>query len=96
MIKKEKEEEDKWWLRKNSTNTGSQWKTLVHNGVIFPPPYVPHNVKMLYEGKPVNLTPEQEEAATSYAQIMENEDCKQKLFQDNFFDDFKKILGPVC
>lgn len=40
---------------------GQKWTTLVHNGVIFPPPYKPHGVKMLYKGKPVDLTPEQEE-----------------------------------
>ncbi|KAI9087655.1 hypothetical protein K1719_030525 [Acacia pycnantha] len=38
-----------------------KWTTLVHNGVIFPPPYKPHGIKMLYKGKPVDLTPEQEE-----------------------------------
>uniref|UniRef100_A0A453D542 DNA topoisomerase I DNA binding eukaryotic-type domain-containing protein n=2 Tax=Aegilops tauschii TaxID=37682 RepID=A0A453D542_AEGTS len=38
---------------------GKKWSTLVHNGVIFPPPYKPHGVKMLYNGKPVDLTPEQ-------------------------------------
>jgi DNA topoisomerase I len=40
---------------------GTKWATLEHNGVIFPPPYKPHGVKMLYNGKPVDLTPEQEE-----------------------------------
>lgn len=38
-----------------------KWTTLVHNGVIFPPPYQTHGVKMLYKGKPIDLTPEQEE-----------------------------------
>ena len=40
---------------------GQKWTTLEHCGVIFPPPYKPHGVKMLYNGKPVDLTPEQEE-----------------------------------
>lgn len=40
---------------------GQKWTTLEHNGVIFPPPYKPHGVKMLYNGKPVDLSPEQEE-----------------------------------
>ena len=40
-----------------------KWTTLVHNGVIFPPPYQSHGVKMLYNGKPVDLTPEQEEVS---------------------------------
>ena len=42
-----------------------KWTTLSHNGVIFPPPYSPHGVKMLYNGKPVDLTPIQEEVALS-------------------------------
>lgn len=40
---------------------GQKWTTLLHNGVIFPPPYKPHGVKMLYNGQPVDLSPEQEE-----------------------------------
>lgn len=40
---------------------GKKWDTLVHNGVIFPPPYKPHGVKMLYDGQLVDLTPDQEE-----------------------------------
>jgi len=38
-----------------------KWETLVHSGVLFPPDYTPHGVKMLYDGKPIDLTPEQEE-----------------------------------
>ncbi|KAG6468524.1 hypothetical protein ZIOFF_073212 [Zingiber officinale] len=44
-----------------------KWTTLEHNGVVFPPPYKPHGIKMLYEGRPVDLTPEQEEVATMFA-----------------------------
>jgi len=42
----------KWWEADN--NDGSvKWNTLEHNGVMFPPPYVPlpKNVKMKYDGK---------------------------------------------
>lgn len=38
-----------------------KWTTLVHNGVTFPPSYQPHGINMLYKGKPVSLSPEQEE-----------------------------------
>lgn len=38
-----------------------KWTSLMHNGAIFPPPYEPHGVKILYNGEPVNLTHEQEE-----------------------------------
>ncbi|KAG6495093.1 hypothetical protein ZIOFF_042884 [Zingiber officinale] len=53
---------------------GQKWTTLVHNGVIFPPPYKPHGIKMLYKGQPVNLTPEQEEEK----KIMKEEKLKQE------------------
>lgn len=42
-------------------NNTVKWKTLVHSGVLFPPEYTRHGVKMLYDGQPVDLTPEQEE-----------------------------------
>jgi hypothetical protein len=44
-----------------------RWQTLVHHGVLFPPEYEPHGVKLLYDGVPVDLTPEQEEVATFFA-----------------------------
>lgn len=41
-----------------------KWDTLEHSGVLFPPEYTPHGVKMLYDGEPVELTPQQEEVCT--------------------------------
>jgi DNA topoisomerase-1 len=48
-------------LPPSSGDGQKKWTTLVHNGIIFPPPYKPHEIKILYKGKPVTLTPEQEE-----------------------------------
>lgn len=42
-----------------------KWDTLVHSGVLFPPDYTSHGIKMLYDGKPVDLTLEQEEVSPS-------------------------------
>jgi DNA topoisomerase-1 len=50
-----------WWNAKEPPE-GWQWSTMEHAGVSFPEPYVPHRVKMLYDGQPVDLTPLQEEA----------------------------------
>lgn len=50
-----------WWDAPEPP-PGCQWVTMEHTGVSFPEPYVPHGVKMLYDGKPVDLTPIQEEA----------------------------------
>jgi len=55
-VKKEEEEEDlnAWWLNQDKNEDEDdtvKWTTLQHNGVYFPPEYVPHGVKMKYEGK---------------------------------------------
>ncbi|KAJ0101092.1 hypothetical protein Patl1_04083 [Pistacia atlantica] len=70
-----------------------KWTTLVHNGVIFPPPYTPHGVKMLYKGKPVDLTREQEEVATMYAVMLETDYMQKPKFKENFWTDWRKLLG---
>ncbi|WOH10328.1 hypothetical protein DCAR_0729795 [Daucus carota subsp. sativus] len=72
---------------------GQKWTTLVHNGVIFPPLYKPHGVKMLYKGNPVDLTPEQEEVATMFAVMLETEYMTKPKFRENFMSDWRKILG---
>jgi DNA topoisomerase-1 len=44
-----------------ATQAKKVWDTLEHRGVTFPPAYQPHGVKLLYDGKPVDLSPEEEE-----------------------------------
>ncbi|XVF70764.1 hypothetical protein PTKIN_Ptkin11bG0188500 [Pterospermum kingtungense] len=70
-----------------------KWNTLVHNGVIFPPPYKPHGVKMLYDGKPVDLTPGQEEVATMFAVMKDTDYMSKPQFKKNFWEDWSKLLG---
>ncbi|URE15837.1 DNA topoisomerase [Musa troglodytarum] len=72
---------------------GQKWTTLEHNGVIFPPPYKPHGVKMLYNGQPVDLTPEQEEVATMFAVMKDTDYATKKQFIENFMNDWRQILG---
>ncbi|KAM0051912.1 putative DNA topoisomerase [Helianthus debilis subsp. tardiflorus] len=72
---------------------GQKWTSLVHSGVIFPPAYKPHGVKMLYKGKPVNLTPEQEEVATMFAVMLDTDYMTKPKFKENFWEDWQKILG---
>uniref|UniRef100_A0A8I6X116 DNA topoisomerase n=1 Tax=Hordeum vulgare subsp. vulgare TaxID=112509 RepID=A0A8I6X116_HORVV len=73
----------------------NKWSTLEHNGVVFPPPYKPHGVKMLYHGQPVDLTPEQEEVATMFAVMKDTEYASNETFINNFFTDWRKILGKT-
>ncbi|KAF5820853.1 putative DNA topoisomerase [Helianthus annuus] len=72
---------------------GQKWTSLVHSGVIFPPAYKPHGVKMLYKGKPVDLTPEQEEVATMFAVMLDTDYMTKPKFKENFWEDWQKILG---
>lgn len=45
--------------RSEAENKEVKWTTLEHAGVLFPPDYQPHGIKMKYEGQDVDLTPEQ-------------------------------------
>lgn len=79
----------------SESNDGQKkyWTSLIHSGVIFPPPYKPHGVKMLYNGKPVYLTPEQEEVATMFAVMKDSDYAKNQRFRNNFWKDWQKLLG---
>lgn len=72
---------------------GQKWTTLEHHGVIFPPPYKPHGIKMLYNGQPVDLTPEQEEVATMFAVMKDTDYASKPRFIENFMNDWRQILG---
>lgn len=50
-----------WW-NGNDPPKGCQWVKMEHAGVSFPEGYVPHGVKMLYDGTEVELGPAEEEA----------------------------------
>ena len=82
----------KWWLQPQR-DSELKWDTLVHNGVLFPAPYEPHGVKMLYDGSEIELKPAQEEIATWYAQKIGTPHVEKKKFNDNFFGDFRAVLG---
>ncbi|CDS10066.1 hypothetical protein LRAMOSA02743 [Lichtheimia ramosa] len=96
-IKEEQEAEIyKWWEEQEQKGMAEddtiKWTKLEHNGVLFPPDYVPHGVKMKYDGKPISLSPEAEEVASFYAALLETDHGKNPTFQKNFFNDWQKIL----
>jgi hypothetical protein len=86
-----------WWDAVDPP-AGCQWVTMEHAGVAFPEKYQPHGVRLLYDGQPVSLTPEQEEAATFFAATDPDgmhlgNPTTAKIFIKNFFEDFRTILG---
>ena len=87
----------RWWEAPKLPDNQA-WRNMEHYGVNFPAPYVPHNVKMRYDGRDVDLTPAQEEVATFYAEMpldgpQLGDPKTKKVFDKNFFNDFKKYLG---
>ncbi|CAH1767435.1 12837_t:CDS:2, partial [Entrophospora sp. SA101] len=68
------------------------WTSLVHNGVCFPQEYVPHNVNMKYNGDEIELTPEAEEVATLYAELLNDNYVMNDTFNENFFKDWQTVL----
>ena len=73
-------------------NNEAKWETFSHNGVLFPDPYIPHGVPLIYGGKKIVLKPDSEEYATIYAKFTETEYVKNKIFNKNFFNDWIRIL----
>lgn len=90
----------RYWLFRQFNNFEQyggkyKWNTLSHNGVLFPPEYIKHNIPILYKNKPIILDALSEEYATLYAKYLESEYIKSKVFNKNFWNDWKKILGKT-
>ncbi|KAH8551982.1 hypothetical protein BGW37DRAFT_493134 [Umbelopsis sp. PMI_123] len=88
----EAEAQFKWWEQGNDEDGSTKWTELEHSGVLFPPAYEPHGIKMKYDGKPISLTPEAEEVASFFAALIETDHGKNPVFQKNFFADWQEIL----
>ena len=69
-----------------------KWKTFKHNGVLFPEPYKPHKIPIVYNGDKIVLDPISEEYASIYAKFTGTEYIKNKSFNNNFFNDWKIYL----
>lgn len=74
------------------SNNEAKWESFSHNGVLFPEPYEPHKIPLLYNGKRINLDPESEEYATIYAKFTGTEYLNNRIFKKNFFSDWKIYL----
>lgn len=84
---------NKWWDKPAEGDEDElRWHNLEHNGVLFPPKYEPHKIKIRYKSEPIELTPRQEEIATFWAQMMESELAQKDITKKNFFKEFKRTL----
>jgi len=46
-----------FYIEKQFGGSDIKWSTLVHNGPMFFPLYIPHNVPLIYDGKAIILPP---------------------------------------
>jgi len=67
-------------------------KQLFHNGVMVPK-YESKGFHILFRGKKITLTSEQEEMAVAWVKKLGTDYVKDKVFARNFFDDFGAALG---
>ena len=67
-------------------------KHLSHSGVIVIK-YEPRGFHILFRGKSINLTPDQEEMAVAWVKKLETAYVEDPVFVKNFFSDFCKALG---
>lgn len=69
-----------------------KWKTLQHNGILFPPAYEAQGIKIKIKGDSVNLDLNQEEMVYQWAKKKDTPYAQDKVFQKNFTADFAKTL----
>lgn len=70
-----------------------KWKTLQHNGILFPPPFESCGIKVKIKGEPVPLSLDQEEMIYQWAKKKNTPYVQDKVFQKNFTADFAKTLN---
>jgi DNA topoisomerase-1 len=94
LLEESEAEEHRWWEDPSFLEEGNEikWTTLQHNGVLFPPEYIPHGIPLVYAGEEIVLPPEAEEIAGFFAALLETEHAKNEIFAKNFFEDFRSLL----
>ena len=69
-----------------------KWKTLQHNGILFPPLFESQGIKLKIKGENVTLDLIQEEMVYQWAKKKDTPYAQDKVFQKNFTADFAKTL----
>ncbi|MCH8085373.1 MAG: DNA topoisomerase I [Thaumarchaeota archaeon] len=70
-----------------------KWKTLQHNGILFPPAYEAQGIKIKIKGESIDLNLNQEEMVYQWAKKKDTPYTQDKVFQKNFTADFAKTLN---
>ena len=76
-------------MRKNNM----KWKTLQHNGILFPPDFESKGIKIKIKGQDIPLDLLQEEMIYQWAKKKDTPYTQDKVFQKNFVVDFEKTFN---
>ena len=71
-----------------------KWKTLRHNGILFPPEYEPRGIMFKIKDREVILTPLQEEMVYQWAKKKDTPYVQDAVFRKNFVVDFAATFKP--
>jgi len=69
-----------------------KWKTLKHNGILFPPAFESQGIKIKIKGEKIDLNLLQEEMVYQWSKKKDTPYSQDKVFQKNFTADFAKTL----
>jgi len=69
-----------------------KWKTLEHNGILFPPAFESQGIGIKIKGEKIDLNLLQEEMIYQWAKKKDTPYAQDKVFQKNFTVDFAKTL----
>ena len=62
-----------------------KWKTLEHNGLLFPPEYKKLDIPIIYKEEKILLSEDAEECAYLYAKYIDTPYNNDKMFRKNFY-----------
>ena len=70
-----------------------KWKTLQHNGILFPPNFESKGIRIRIRGQETSLDLLQEEMIYQWAKKKDTPYAQDKVFQKNFVSDFAKTFN---
>ena len=70
-----------------------KWKTLQHNGILFPPDFESKGIRIKIKGQEASLDLLQEEMIYQWAKKKDTPYAQDKVFQKNFVSDFAKTFN---
>jgi DNA topoisomerase-1 len=70
-----------------------KWKTLQHNGILFPPDFESKGIRIRIKGQETSLDLLQEEMIYQWAKKKDTPYTQDKVFQKNFVSDFAKTFN---